>query len=149
MSEAHGIDDLRPRCGRHGAARAGWVCSGCGTRLCPECAATRSAGPTSSYTVCALCGQAATRLVAPRWQLRPFSERLLSAPAWPLTRSVLLSLVALAAFRALLSYRGFAPMHASAVVAGASIGAFWAYIFYIIRHTASGSLAWGCRSSAT
>jgi hypothetical protein len=143
MTGARGNDDLRPRCGRHGGARAGWVCSGCGTRLCPECAATRSAGPTSSNTVCVLCGEAATRLVAPRWQLRPFSERLLSAPAWPLTKSVLASLVALAAFRAFLSYRGFAGIGATAAVAGASIGAFWAYVFYIIRHTATGQRGLG------
>src|SRR5207247_761346 len=106
--------------------------------LCPDCAASRNAGPTSSYIVCVLCGEAATRLVAPRSVLRPFAERLLEAPAFPLGRSALLSLVALAAFRTLLSYRGFAPMHAQAAVAGASLGAFWAYVFYIIRHTAAG-----------
>src|SRR5438552_7000240 len=94
MAAASKNDELRPRCGRHQAARAGWVCSGCGTRLCPDCAASRNAGPTSSYIVCVLCGEAATRLVAPRSVLRPFAERLLEAPAFPLGRSALLSLVA-------------------------------------------------------
>lgn len=130
--------ELRPRCGRHPTAPAGWVCSRCDAKLCPACAATRSAGPSSSYTVCTLCGEAAIRLVAPRSILQPFLERLFLAPAWPLGKSVLLSMVALAAFRTLLSYRGFAPLQAQAAVAGASMGAFWAYIFYIIRHTATG-----------
>jgi len=138
MSGARKIEELRPRCGRHPASPAGWVCSGCQARLCPACAGIRSAGPTSSYTVCTLCGDGATPLKAPRSVLRPFSERLLAAPGWPLGRSVLLSLVALAGFRALLSYRGMAPLHAQLVVAGASLGAFWAYVFYIIRHTATG-----------
>src|SRR3954470_5213145 len=124
MSGARQVQELRPRCGRHPTAPAGGVCSGCHSRLCPACAATRSAGPTSSYTVCALCGDGATPLVAPRSVLRPFTERLLSAPAWPLGKSVLMSLVALAGFRALLSYRGFAPLPAQATVAGASVGAF-------------------------
>lgn len=143
MSGARANEGLRPKCGRHPTALAGWICSGCGIRLCPECTATRPAGVGSSYTVCVPCGQAATRLVAPRAQLRPFSERLLHAPAWALTRSPLLSLVALAAFRTLLSYRGFAPPGATAIVAGASIGAFWSYVFYIIRHTASGQFGLG------
>jgi hypothetical protein len=90
-----------------------------------------------------LCGEGATPLVAPRSVLRPLSERLLSAPAWPLGKSVLMSLVALAGFRALLSYRGFAPVPAQAVVGGASVGAFWAYIFYIVRHTAAGQAGLG------
>jgi hypothetical protein len=143
MSGARKVEELRPRCGRHPGALAGWVCSGCHTRLCPACAATRAAGPTSSYTVCALCGDGAVPIVAPRAVLRPFTERLLPAPSWPLGKSVLASLVALAGFRALLSYRGFAPLQAQAVVAGASVGAFWAYIFYIIRHTASGQRGLG------
>jgi hypothetical protein len=138
MSGARKSEELRPRCGRHPGSPAGWICAGCQTRLCPACAGTRSAGPTSSYTVCTLCGDAATPLVAPRSVLRPFHERLLAAPGWPLGKPVLLSLVALAGFRALLSYRGFAPLHAQLVVAGTSLGAFWAYVFYIIRHTATG-----------
>jgi len=143
MTGTRKIDELRPRCGRHSASPAGWVCSGCNTRLCPACAATRSAGPQSSYTVCTLCGDAAIQLVAPRSILRPFAERLTSAPAWPFTKSVLLSLVALAFFRTLLSYGGMAPLQAKAVVTGASVGAFWAYIFYIIRHTATGQAGLG------
>jgi hypothetical protein len=81
--------------------------------------------------------------MAPRATLRSFAARLLDAPAFPLTRSAFFSLVALAAFRALLSYRGLAPIQAQVVVATASLGAFWAYIFYIIRHTASGQFGLG------
>lgn len=138
MTATHRSANLHPKCARHPAATAGWVCSGCGARLCPDCAATKAAGPTSSYVVCASCGDAATRLVAPRSTLRPFVDRLLEAPGFVLSGAAVVAMVALAAFRTLLSYRGFAPMQAQAVVAGASVGAFWAYVFYIVRHTATG-----------
>jgi hypothetical protein len=138
MAGARQSQDVRPRCGRHPAAGAGWLCTGCGARLCPDCVATRSAGTSSSYAVCVGCGAAANVIMASRTALRPFHERLFHAPGFPVTRSALVSLVLLAGFRTLLSYRGFAPLPAQAAVAGASLGAFWAYIFYIIRQTATG-----------
>src|SRR5581483_1939563 len=114
--------DLRPSCTRHARAAAGWVCRDCGAKLCPDCAATRNAGTSSTYVVCVTCGAAANRLMAPRARLRPFAERLLEAPAFPATSAVFVALVALAAFRTFLSYRGFAPVPAQITVAGASAG---------------------------
>jgi hypothetical protein len=141
-SPAEPIDrqELRPSCDRHPRARAGWECRDCKANLCPDCAATRNAGTSSTYVVCVACGGAATRLMARRSQLRPFTQRLREAPAFPANSSVFVALVALAAFRTFLSYRGFAPVPAQLMVAGASVGSFWAYMFYVIRHTAAGQL---------
>ena len=93
--------------------------------------------------VCATCGGRVEKLRVRRSDVQPLGSRMLAAVKYPLTRSVGVSLLALAAFQALLSYGSFGPPHAMALMALVSAGAFWAYFFLIVTSTASGSAKLG------
>jgi hypothetical protein len=119
-------------CQRHPGVTAGWRCCGCGAALCGGCATLRRLGATAVMTVCCACGDRAQRLTRPR-AARPFTGWLRGLHRFPLGREVLPSLLALALLRALMSYGLFGPIGALL-----SAGSFWAYLFYIVRTSASG-----------
>jgi hypothetical protein len=125
-------------CRRHPQARAGWKCATCAAALCPECTAVRRVGRIE-MEVCATCGNQAEQLRMHRALVQPLGRRILGAVRYPLTRSVGLAMLALAAFQALLSYRSYGPPQAIALLAMVSAGAFWSYFFLIMSSTASGA----------
>ena len=129
---------IKESCRRHPQVRAGWRCGTCAAALCPDCTAIRRAA-RMEMDVCATCGNRVEQLRVHRALVQPLGSRILGALNYPLTRSVGLAMLALAAFQALLSYRSWGPPQAIALLAMVSAGAFWSYFFLIMSSTASGS----------
>lgn len=127
------------RCVRHPGAPAGWECSGCHSKLCPDCTAVRRTG-TSQLFVCCCCGDMARPITIERASV-PFLHRVLDAPLFPLKPPGLVALAMLSVFLAFMSYfrSSFAPPMARWFVFLVYYGTFWAYMLYIIRSTGAGT----------
>ncbi len=116
-------------CSFHPTVAAGWVCSGCEKRLCPDCTASKPAGFTELH-ICGKCGEVAGPLKVHRSRI-PFSTRVVSAPLFLLNTEGLIAVLATSVVMAVLD---FAPLGKLL-----GIGVLWGYVFSIVRATARGA----------
>lgn len=124
-------------CSRHGNKPAGWVCTGCKRNLCADCVAELPTPGVNRLAVCTTCGAATEPLVIWRARAMPFWQRLLAAPQYPLTRSGLMSMIALAAFLTVCELLSIGMF--GLIMLAVRGGAYWSYMFFIIRRSADGS----------
>jgi hypothetical protein len=127
-------------CRKHPRVKAGWNCATCAADLCPECVATQSVGHRQApVDVCCQCRRGVKPLTIHRAELIPFWQRVLDAPRFPLNSIGLISLVVLGFVFALTSYVGLGMMMMGGAVFLLRQGLFWAFMFFIIRHSAEGA----------
>ncbi|WP_224244480.1 tetratricopeptide repeat protein [Hyalangium gracile] len=120
------------RCRTHATSLAGWTCEACQSRLCPECVAEQTYGPTAvAVEVCSLCGGRAVRLKHHRSH-RSYASRLIDSVRFLVKPSTLFSLVGLGVFCSLMGW--FGGFIGWVLMAGGT----WAYLFYVFLSSARG-----------
>lgn len=119
----------RSHCRHHREALAGWSCSICRAKLCPDCVAEKRIDALC-VDVCATCGDRVAIIVEHRADTSPYEERLRTIWRYPLSFGGIVGMCGTGVL--------FAIGTLNLAYLAVAFSVFWAFIFLLIQSTAQG-----------